>query len=270
MKFAKFVIAVVLFVLGASGPGCSTFKKLKLTSKKTVPSTPADPAEVATETVTMNSTEKRVSLLQARASLAEMDQLPVEAIQSYEAILEIDPENVVALHRIGLLHVQQNDYEKAEAKFRAALRSAPENALVLNDYGYFCHLQNRPAEAISHLARALEINPNYLAAHNNLGLVLAGEGQQEEAELHFRMAKCDQAETLNNLALARFMKSDLAQAASLYHQALKIDPNHERARSSLGSLNRIASQSQSPTEESRSHTYVAPAGFNDLEQSLLE
>ena len=182
MNFAKLSIIVALAVCTAGGPGCSSLKTLKSTVKNAGRSAPDDLAEVAAETATLNPTEKRVSLLQARASLAEMDQLPFEAIQSYEAILEIDSDNVVALHRLGLLHVQQNDYEKAETKFRTALRSAPDNALVHNDYGYFCHLQNRPAEAISHLTRAVEINPNYLAAHNNLGLVLAGEGQNEEAE----------------------------------------------------------------------------------------
>ena len=84
------------------------------------------------------------------------------------------------------------------------------------------------------------------------------------------MAQCDQAETLNNLALARFMKSDLDEASSLYNQALEIDPNHERARSSLGSLNRIASHSQTSTGESNLNTDVAPGGLPRVQQSLLE
>ncbi len=266
MEFPQFRIAAVLAgLLCASGLGCSSLKTFKPKTEDARTSTASDLLGEDVSDDGVNPAEKRISLLHAKASLAEMDSLPAEAISSYEKVLEIDPSNVTALHRLALLHIQQCDYKDAEARFQAALRGATDNAPLHNDYGYFCHLQNRPAEAIEHLSKAVEINPDYFAAHNNLGLVLAEEGQQEEAERHFRLGKCDQAETLNNLALARFMKSDIGDAKSLYKQALKIDPNQERARSSLASVNRIDTSAESSHAAS-----ISPTSFHAVDESPLK
>ena len=44
------------------------------------------------------------------------------------------------------------------------------------------------AAALGHLQRALEIQPDYADAHNNLGIALAARGQVNEAVAHFRRA----------------------------------------------------------------------------------
>jgi cold shock CspA family protein len=43
-------------------------------------------------------------------------------------------------------------------------------------------------EAIAHYRRALEIDPDYHIAHNNLGLALYEQGELEEAIAHYRRA----------------------------------------------------------------------------------
>ena len=43
-------------------------------------------------------------------------------------------------------------------------------------------------EAIAHYREALEINPDFAASHNNLGILLAGLGQVDEAIPHYRKA----------------------------------------------------------------------------------
>jgi len=48
--------------------------------------------------------------------------------------------------------------------------------------------QRRPREAAEAFQRALAINPNYAAAHNNLGNMLEADGRTAEAESHYRAA----------------------------------------------------------------------------------
>ena len=58
-------------------------------------------------------------------------------------------------------------------------------------------------EAIAHYRKALEIKPDCVEAHNNLGLALVGRGQTDAAITQFRNAleiKPDCAETHSNLA----------------------------------------------------------------------
>ena len=56
-------------------------------------------------------------------------------------------------------------------------------------------------EAIAHYRKALEINPDYVEAHYNLGNALAGRGQVDEAIAHFQKA-LDLASARNKWALA--------------------------------------------------------------------
>ena len=58
-------------------------------------------------------------------------------------------------------------------------------------------------EAIVHYQKALQINPDYAEAHNNLGNALRQMGRMDEAIAHYQRAlqiKPDNAEVQNNLA----------------------------------------------------------------------
>jgi tetratricopeptide (TPR) repeat protein len=58
-------------------------------------------------------------------------------------------------------------------------------------------------EAIVHYQKALQINPDYAEAHNNLGNAFRQMGRMDEAIVHYQKAlqiKPDNAEVQNNLA----------------------------------------------------------------------
>jgi len=46
----------------------------------------------------------------------------------------------------------------------------------------------KPNEAADSLRRALELDPGYTEAHNNMGVVLLNQGKVNEAISHFREA----------------------------------------------------------------------------------
>ncbi len=59
--------------------------------------------------------------------------------------------------------------------------------------------------AADHLRRAVELRPDFLEAHNNLGILLAGSGRLDEAIAQFRRAleiAPASAEVRRNLDLA--------------------------------------------------------------------
>lgn len=45
------------------------------------------------------------------------------AAQSFERVLQLDPDNVVAKSEIGWIHYLQGQYEEAEAKLREAVQT---------------------------------------------------------------------------------------------------------------------------------------------------
>ena len=70
----------------------------------------------------------------------------------------------------------------------------------------------------------------------NLGFAFAAKDQIEKAKRAFTQV-LSEAETLNNLALAKELKGDADAARQLYEQALITDPKNTEAASNLDSLN---------------------------------
>jgi tetratricopeptide (TPR) repeat protein len=82
-------------------------------------------------------------------------------------------------------------------------------------------------------------NPNCWMAHNNLGLILAGQGHSDEAIQHYERAlqlKPDYADAFNNLGAVLATQGKLDEAAAYFQKALQIYPNHPETRNNLGTL----------------------------------
>ena len=92
-------------------------------------------------------------------------------------------------------------------------------------------------EAIAHYRQALKIEPHYAQAHNNLGCILADRGQFDEAIAHYRQAlkfKPDFAEAHNNLASALAAHGGIDEAIAHYQMGLRIKPSDANAHNNLG------------------------------------
>jgi TolB-like protein len=72
--------------------------------------------------------------------------------------------------------------------------------------GYVAFMQRRMSESISEFQRALQLNPNFAAAHGYLGWTLAFDGQSEEALTHLhealRMSPHDPQNAIFNVGVA--------------------------------------------------------------------
>ena len=76
---------------------------------------------------------------------------------------------------------------EAEQAFREALRLNPDLSQALNNLGNLLRLLGRATRQRSYLKRAIELQPS-ADSHYNLGLLLAAEGEVDEAVKHFRRA----------------------------------------------------------------------------------
>ena len=71
-------------------------------------------------------------------------------------------------------------------------------------------------EAIAHCRAALAIQPNYVEAHNNLGILLAQKGEAAEAIAQFRKAlELRPDYPVAGLRLALFRKGDFRRRPGL-------------------------------------------------------
>lgn len=69
-----------------------------------------------------------------------------------------------------------------------ALRINPSYVEAYSDLGLVLSHLGRLDEAIRNFSRALRLDPGHTEVHNNLGIALARKGKLEDAEAHFKEA----------------------------------------------------------------------------------
>ena len=119
----------------------------------------------------------------------------------------------VQLHSLGRL-------EEAETHYRNALGANPRHAGALRLMGLLCHSNNCDDQAIEFIRRAVEQDPNFSEAHNNLGQLYARKGENELAAYHFgeavRLKPSDKESAIEQARIMCDEMGDHAGALEVY------------------------------------------------------
>jgi cellulose synthase operon protein C len=115
------------------------------------------------------------------------------AADLYQKVLEIDPNNVVALNNLAWVSGQLGD-AKALSYAERAVQLAPNSAPVLDTMGVLLVERGEALRAVDYLARATRIAPNRHDIRLNYARALARSGKNTQArrELEALMAVPDQ------------------------------------------------------------------------------
>jgi tetratricopeptide (TPR) repeat protein len=113
-----------------------------------------------------------------------------EAVQLVAMVLRVDPrprmQHEAYLCR-GVLHRQAGELQLAYGDIRAALGilDRPQTRYTL---AHVCHQLGKIAEEVTHLERAVELEPGFAAAHLNLGALHLSQGDLDAAEVALKRA----------------------------------------------------------------------------------
>jgi peroxin-5 len=89
---------------------------------------------------------------------------------------------------LGVLFNLSSEYDKAADCFRAALQVEPQNSKIWNRLGASLANGNRSVEAVDAYQRALELQPGFIRARYNVGIICINLKAYKEAAEHFLMA----------------------------------------------------------------------------------
>jgi tetratricopeptide (TPR) repeat protein len=134
---------------------------------------------------------------------------------------------------------QSGMYADAGTLYRTTIRRNPDCWMAHNNLGILSADMGRNEEAMAHYRRALELKPDNAEARNNLGALLEKTGRTGEAVVHYRKAletnpNCAQA--YDNLG-ALLEKTGLTEEAlTHYRKTLELNPGDTRIRNNLGTL----------------------------------
>jgi tetratricopeptide (TPR) repeat protein len=146
---------------------------------------------------------------------------------------------VLALAVAGsALTLQRNrDYRSPLALWTATVRDCPGNPRAWLNLAAELAGAGRWAEAAEHYAGALRLQPDYVAAHYNLGLACTRLRRFAEADFHFAAAlrlNPTMTEAAYNWGAALAEAGRLGEAAARFELTVRLDPAHARAYYNLG------------------------------------
>ena len=127
-----------------------------------------------------------------------------EAESDYGKILEKDPNNGLVLANLATIELQEDKLDDAEKHITAALKQSPDDAYNLSTMGYLKFRQEKFDDALDFLSRAAERDQNNPEIQNYLGVTLSHKGQRAQGETALRKAlqlNPNYAPAHNNLAV---------------------------------------------------------------------
>ena len=131
---------------------------------------------------------------------------------------------------------QIQHWRDTETLFRHTIAVNPDNPIGQNKLGGNLLRQGRAEEALPHLQRGLELAPADWELRNDLGIayLLTRQPQQAVTTLYPLLEQHpDDPELWCNVGVARYEMGDIPGARNCAQQALKVDPNFEKAKQLL-------------------------------------
>ena len=157
----------------------------------------------------------------------------------YRRVLEQFPEQVNALHLLGLIAHQKGQNENARELIGSAIAIDPNYAEAHSNIGSTLIDLEAYDEAVTHIERALSIKPGMAEAHNNLGTALHRRGDLAKANESFRRAivlNPNYAKAYKHLGVVLAEQGDLDQALACFQRSIALDSSDPQAYVLLGDL----------------------------------
>lgn len=167
-------------------------------------------------------------------------------------VLELEPDYLPALIRLGDLELVRQRLEPARRWYEKALEVAPGSPAANYGLGQIAVSENRPEDAIGHFQEVLRVQPSATAVHYPLGLAYRDTGDMDAARRHLAQRGEVGVKTFDPLgdALAErvvgaglyvsrgnvaYTQGNYNMAIQAYTKAVDADPTNEIAVQGLAS-----------------------------------
>jgi len=172
--------------------------------------------------------------------LTEMQQNKTdEARKSFEKVLELSPDNVLAVEQLVNADLEAKDFPAATNRVQGQLEKHSDRATSYILEGRVLLAQEKWKEAELALHKALELDPNSAPAYDMLVRSYLATNKLPEAvhQLETVLAKAPQNQSaLMTLATIREKQKDYPEARATYEKLLAFNPNFVSALNNLSYL----------------------------------
>ncbi|MDA0231525.1 MAG: tetratricopeptide repeat protein [Proteobacteria bacterium] len=163
-----------------------------------------------------------------------------QAVAGYEAVLAREPRHADALQFMGIAKMQSGHADDAIRLLKQAVGSDPKNSQAHYNLGLALRAEGKEQKALASFRRAIAVEQRNFEAHNAIaGILLAAPDEIERAEVHIRRAlehNPKYVPALNNLALLLKARGQPEEALSEARAAVALAPHYVPALVTLGAL----------------------------------
>lgn len=155
----------------------------------------------------------------------------------YRHILEREPENDIALYRMGIIYLQRGDLQNAVSVLEQAASINRLSSDVYNNLGTAYFYTGRYDDAEKTYLHSLSLNPKHAYTLGNLAALMQQKGDLQAAETYLQRALCfqrDYSKAHNNLGALYLDQSRLEEAIAKFHEALRHEPDMASAYNNMG------------------------------------
>ena len=176
------------------------------------------------------------------------------ALQEFDSSLTINPEFEQAKNNKKLVETivagkiskkafeivekasKELDYAEQIKLYQEALNLNPDYAKAHNNIAVAYYYEDYQDSAYAHLIKAIKINKEYPEAINNLGYLYKNDGKYDMAIKLFLKAITLQPKSivaLNNLGETYLLNNEAEKAKKVFAKVLEIDPQNKRAKAGM-------------------------------------
>jgi len=171
-------------------------------------------------------------------------------LKFYQLALKISPKSYRAHNEIGILYLDQKQYDMAIPEFQKAISLNPQFDQAYDNLGVAYDHKGYLKKAIVQHKKALALNPNNPKTYNNLGNAYNRLNQFDEAieaYQHVLTLNPHYKVTYNNFGVIYYKRGRYEEARRYWQKALEIDPHFKLAADNLEVLKEREKRSKKPT-----------------------
>jgi tetratricopeptide (TPR) repeat protein len=160
-----------------------------------------------------------------------------KAEQLYRQVLQSNPNDLTALHALGIIAHQMGNHHEAVELLTRAIAGDPLRAQFHNTLGLVFEALGDIEQALNAYWKAVSVQPDYAEAYHNMAIALQSQRQYAAAVEKCRKAvslKRDYAEAYNTMGFALEKQQRFAEAIESYKQAVRLSPDFAEAYNHLG------------------------------------
>jgi len=156
-----------------------------------------------------------------------------EALRLLHTAIARAPTHSDTHNNLGNVLKELGRFEEAEASYRRAIALRPDHADAYNNLGTVLRAQRRPEEALDAYDQAIARDPDHVGAHLNRGTALQEQGNVDAAiDAYLKAISLARfsRDAYQNLASALYVSGRIGEAAAVYDEWLRHEPDDPVAR----------------------------------------